>query len=660
MKNKIFALALAALALSARFNASADERSLAAANRKTAERFLRQARGLCAQESWAEASSAALMGLKYDESVADLWYVNAKALDALGAKRSLILPLVEKSLDGRMWVERDRENARILRAKILADIERFDDAISCLDEKPLVYSADAEAVRALSYYKIGTAESVGKARAKILSASKIYPDDKRFPILFFQNELQPPRKTMDSAARSLTDIFIARAKKQKSGEIELSLWASFFARGDDKARLARAFDAAGGRHPLYALAALDSGILDDEKAAEYFFSFADKSIDIALLEEFLKRVQSDGAKRLVKSHLESYEGAIESRSAGAKNVDTRASYSRGRPSLVIFDKNNDGANEWAARCDFGETTSVSMPGENLEIFYGEYPRVSKISKKDGGRESTLIFADGSFSWEPFSFSKIENSSEKFGCEFFIPRVSSEDARLDMEMAARAADRSVSPCDEREGATVERALENGETRAAEYFCGGKIYARAFFEDGAQVSREVDNDGDGFFETTEIFSRGGEPRVVAVQIDMNGDTHPDYMEEYSDGAKILSWDDNGDGVWDERYERRENSDGSVSEKSSFAFPPLFKKISVETLDGESVKVSTEAGELAATEGRAPNVFWLGERGTEDDEKKALDALDAKGGAAGSLVVDGDGKRMFAARIGGKSYIKAAGGE
>ena len=41
---------------------------------------------------------------------------------------------------------------------------------------------------------------------------------------------------------------------------------------------------------------------------------------------------------------------------------------------------------------------------------------------------------------------------------------------------------------------------------------------------------------------------------IQIDRDGDTVPDFSEEYlADGGKITAWDFDGDGNWDVRYKK-----------------------------------------------------------------------------------------------------------
>ena len=57
---------------------------------------------------------------------------------------------------------------------------------------------------------------------------------------------------------------------------------------------------------------------------------------------------------------------------------------------------------------------------------------------------------------------------------------------------------------------------------------------------------------------------------IQIDYNGDTVPDFTEEYlANEGKISSWDYDGDRVWNVRYKKypRENPEEPLIEDSQF---------------------------------------------------------------------------------------------
>ena len=51
--------------------------------------------------------------------------------------------------------------------------------------------------------------------------------------------------------------------------------------------------------------------------------------------------------------------------------------------------------------------------------------------------------------------------------------------------------------------INFSVVDGFPQVAEYSVNGIVYAQAFFENGYPITRAVDNNDDGIFETTETF-------------------------------------------------------------------------------------------------------------------------------------------------------------
>ena len=81
-----FAMVMAAVPVFGQAGASA-----AVANRRTAVRYLQAAKNSAAQKAWADADAQAQVGLAYDESVADLWYLRAVSQFSAGAAKAAAL-----------------------------------------------------------------------------------------------------------------------------------------------------------------------------------------------------------------------------------------------------------------------------------------------------------------------------------------------------------------------------------------------------------------------------------------------------------------------------------------------------------------------------------------------------------------------------------------
>ena len=281
MKKKLFFSVF--LLLSVHIFLSAASSSLVAANRRTAVRCLKLSESFLSSNDYTNALAQAELGLAYDESVSDLWYIKAASRAGLGATRAELIPLVTHALTEGEWVDYNRDGARILYADLLCDTGNYEQAVGILDAEPFIYSSDAEFIRAKSYYRIRTAESIAKARDKINSARKIYPADKRFPKLFFKHEYDLLRSAGFSAnsdlsgnlaalkddstlVQKIADSFLAKMPEYDNPDAEFEIYSVFFASGERQKRLAEAFASHGMRHPLYALVALKCGLMSQQEA----------------------------------------------------------------------------------------------------------------------------------------------------------------------------------------------------------------------------------------------------------------------------------------------------------------------------------------------------------------------------------------------------------
>ena len=659
----------------------AQDKALAAANRKTAVRFLKLAEDYVAESDWNAALAQAKMGLAYDDGVADLHYIEAAALAKLGRPRAEILPLAESALTSGVWTGYNRDAARLLYADLLCDTGSYEKAVGVLDEPSFIYSADAEYVRVKAYYRMRRADTIDKARSKVNGARKIYPNDTRFPLLFFRYEYAMKGDEVPLIVQSIADSLIARISGRNLADAELEIYACLFASGDAQKRMLQAFAASGMTHPLYARAALSAELISQEEAISYFFDFADTTIALRDLAQFAGAVTEENAKRLFAEHIASYAGELTVDTDGDLEANLTVGSDRGRPASIAYDKNNDGVNEWSAVCDFG--APVSIWTGDWKIDYGTYPSVLKAAFAVGraqNRESSFDFADGDFLWSPFSMDVFREFKDDFGVDFFIPVVKNDDSLPDAASLLRAASKYEVPSSERDGATIVFSLLDGKVQTADYYADGKAYARAVFENGFPKTRSVDNDGDGIFETVEVFGSDpenamrlsaeersrisenilGSPNdtgvyIKAIQIDRDGDAAADFTEEYGeDGAKIVSWDNDGDGLWDVRYERMAQKKGeALVETASFYLFPERRLVAVTSKNGEPIKVVSGGARYDVRKGKKDALYWIGEEGTADDEARAAAALESVSEEGKVTLVESASKRLFAIRIGKSVY-------
>ena len=331
-----------------------------------------------------------------------------------------------------------------------------------------------------------------------------------------------------------------------------------------------------------------------------------------------------------------------------------------------------------------------MSENALELEYSAWPYISAATYKMGASHADLKFAliAETLSWTPFVIEADKAISQSLAYDFYIPVLSaSEQNSVSGSDLLKAALSYSIPSREREGAVIQVSLLNGVAQLASYSVGDKIYAMAQFENGIPVSRKLDVDGDGLFETSEYygFSSDGSEKFIStndemqimtnlfgspalgtgfyvkkITVDRNGDTIPDFTEEYlpaNEGAripgKISSWDTNGDGDWDVQYVKHPSSiEGKLREEAKFHQPLTDFVVTVFSEDGIPVSVQNGKENLAVTKGLSKNFYWISQVCSQADEEKIIKDVNQIGEQGVSIIVesgeDASKKRFLAVRI------------
>lgn len=663
------------------------ENSASAANRRTAIRYLKLSEQYAADKNWQSADSSAELGLSYDSTISDLWYIRAVSRNAMGIPKYNIIPLIQNALASAAWVDYNKDSARVFYADILCATREFDQALAVLDGDPFVYSADAEYIRAKAYYNIGGHDGIEKARNRIDATRRVYPDDKRFPELFFRYEYSLGGRNEENAR--LSDSFLASFSSYKNPSSDLEIYAALFAEGEDKVRMLKSFNARNLKSPLYAVAAIDReiGLMSETDALDYFYQFSDESVDYSVLVQFARSLSGEETVREFGEYLNQYDGTLLMDTDGDLIYNLVIEYSRGRPQKITYDSNQDDLEDWSAECDFGSPYLVHLTDGALDIDYGSWPSVSRVVYKGekGAEDFNLAFnlVAETLLWSPFSIAPDSAIKDTLGVDFFIPAPLESPPEISGEELMAYASSYEMPSKERKGAIIRVSLLDGKAQIARYYADGLMYAQTMFQDGLPAFRTVDMDGDGLFETTETYgfdrssshdyisendelqimtnlfgqsSSGTGFYIKTVQVDRNGDTIPDYMEEYTKGlGKTALWDLDSDGKWDVRYEKfPKGADGSVEEESSFYLPPDNSLVAVRSKDGVPVSVSENGIKSAVVKSADFDVYWIGEAGEKDDAEKVIKNINQNSTQGVSIIVENNSRRMMAIRIG--QYIFA----
>ncbi|MBQ0039449.1 MAG: hypothetical protein KBS64_03355 [Treponema sp.] len=661
------------------------------ANRRTALRCLSNATNYASDKNYEAALSQAQLGIAYDDSISDLWYVMAACGSQLGQTRAEILPVLERSLENNNWVNYNRDNARLMAADIFSETNCPQKALELLDSKPVLYSSDAEFVRVKTYYRLGDPDSISKARNKIDGARRIYPSDTRFPLVFFRNE---DPEAMDPSTKRIADYFILQiAQYQEASpdkDAELEIYGASFAEGEVKTRLLKSFAARGLEHPLYAREALKAGLMDQQHAFEYICHFAETSLDMDLFKSLLSQLTDKDVVDYSKKYLESFDGILVSDTDGDGNWNIEINYVRGRPQKISYDRNHDGRLEWEIYCDFGVPVSGILEQKKMSFTWSQFPYLSSIAfnmdTSDTVAGEKFTFAGEALVWSPVMIEQDKFIAEKTGAEFFCPVLKDNMDPVTNAQLLDAASAFEIDSTARNGERICFILLNGNVTQSMYYRDGILYAQAQFEGNIPVLRVVDCDNDGVFETTEFYdidtagtmevhslkdertimsnlygvpSSGAEFYLRMVQVDTNCDTVPDFTEEYlPHGGKITSWDTDSSGKWNVRHVVYPSEDGR--EESMFYVSPKNVLVTVTSKGGVPVKVTSGVEDLSVTSGSRDGFYWLskkahdfGERSFMKLEDECLSLLDGQSYQGVSIVVENEKYRLIGVRIEDRSY-------
>ena len=658
------------------------------ANRRTALRCLSNATNYASEKNYEAAMSQAQLGIAYDDSISDLWYVVAASSSAVGKTKAEILPVLEKSLRINNWVNYNRDNARLMAADILCETGNLARALNLLDSKPMLYSSDAEFVRVKIYYRIGDAESVSKARNKIDGARRIFPSDTRFPLVFFKFE-NPD--ALDATAKRLADGFIGQISQYQEASpdknAELEVYAASFAEGEKKVRMLKSFAARGLEHPLYAQEALKAGLIDQQHAFEYLCNFAEKEIDVQMFKNLLSKMEDERVVEYISKYMESFGGSFSEDTDGDGNANLLVKYTRGRPQEIFYDRNQDGKLEWTVDCDFGVPVAGKLEEKNMYFEWAQFPFLSSLAFSSSDKKTLagekFTFSGESLKWTPVLIERDDFISIKTGKDFFYPALNNNISGISNSELLDAASGFEIDSLKMEGEKICFILLGGNVTQAMYYRDNVLYAQAQFEGNIPVLRVVDFDNDGVFETTEFYdldekgdmnvhslsderaimqnlygvpSSGAEFYLRMVQIDTDRDTVPDFTEEYlPGGGKITSWDTDSNGKWNVRHVVYAKDSEGKKEDSMFYLLPKNYLVTISSLNGVPVKVSCGVEDYSVSLAQSGSLYWLSKNDVDLEsrkmillENKVLDSLDKADVQGLTQIVEESGLRAICIRI------------
>lgn len=630
------------------------QKSADSANHNTALRCLKLAENCLVAEDWDNALKQAELGLAYDDSISDLIYIKATALTNLEKTRAEVIPVIQEAFEKNSWTGYSKNGARILYADLLCDTGDYEKSLELLNQEPFIFSADAEYIRIKNFYRMGTVQSLENARLKVNSSRRVYPQDARFPNIFFMfesllkttAELNGIEYVVPETVQIIANSYISKLPDYSVNKEDLEIYASFLAEENIRSRLVKAISAKNvNNKPLLVIAQKQINMITDQQAFDAFFDCIGNSVSIHNLELFISSITDEEVKNKIIEKLTNWEGTIYIDCNLDLQNEMSVKYALGRPQYISYDLNNDGKKEIYATCDFGSPVSVYFISDKIELFYDSFPKVQKVNFV----EDNYIF---NFLHEDYSFTPFEICCDKLiqsiGYDFYVPAVK-EDLAIptpyDLTIKASSVEL---PIEEREGAIIQYTVLNGELVFAKFFENDENYAYCDFTTGAPFFRYVDYDNDGLYETTEIYDNVEENHILLedeknmiikifskvadgkniylkkVQIDRNSNTTFEFTEEYlSAGGRISVWDNDDNGIIDSQFIRYPaNEDSSVIEESIFYGSNGLPIVSLYSLDGVPLKMNYGEEEVMIYSGESSDFYWIEEKQSKEIEDEILE--------------------------------------
>lgn len=668
MKKSIFAVIFSVFL----FSLSA-QNSYQVANKNTAVRCLKLAENCLMSRDWNNALKQAELGLSYDDSISDLIYVKAAALMNMNSKKADVLSQINKAFELDNWVNNKKNGARILYADLLSDTGKYEDSMNLLDSQPFIFSADAEFIRIKNMYRMGTSQSIENAILKLNSAIRIYPSDSRFANLFFMFEMALLQNyailginyEIPDIVKTVANYYISKLPDYDGKNLELELLASFFASSDMQNRLVRAIDSKEQTvHPLLAVAGLQVGLYSEKRAVELFFETVENTFCLSDLEFLTLHLRDSEVSDFLMEKLLNYDGFVYVDCDFDLQNEVVIEYKTGRPLNINCDFDNDGNQDFYAKCDFGSPEIVQLQGENISVYYQEYPFVSKIilhdnSKTDEVQQNKLTVLN--YFGKEFSFAPVElKENDVFGMlglDFYVPVFTNTQFSLpDFDSLYKNAISVEYPVKERENAKVVYTVFQGELISAVFLQNEKNYAFCNFSN-IPFGRAVDFDDDGVYETLEQYdlilenpdaSSLYEPEFLTsifgesflyqminenkkiylqkISIDRNSNHFYEYAEEYlADNGKISFWDNNDDGIIDSKHTRFPQKNGeSLQEESVFYDKDGKMIVSIIFVDKTPIKMFESNAEVLINAGENKNFYWIEDVQPLQVENQILDSF------------------------------------
>lgn len=548
-------------------------------DRTTAMRFLKLAQDYMIKSDWDSVLSNVEIGLTYDNTIADLWYIKALACEQKREKPYIIIDLLETALT-KDWQVYNNNGAKLLLADYFVHTLEYNKALELINDAALLLNKEALKTKAKIYYLTG---EIQKARENIDVARRLLPLDTDFPTIFYTYEnstnLQKDiQNVSDELFFDLNENFLSLIYDYYTDryltDTDFLLLASSFAEKDLQINILKYYKTFGIKSPLYPIKALEAKLILPKDAINSFFSLSNNSINYNYLEKLLSLIPQEELK-IVASFLDSFEGEILFDFNKDGIFELISMYKNGRPTKAYYEENQDGLVTWSCDFDYGTPRKIFLPESttdtvDITFVYARYPYVSKVESKI--TDFNLI--PDTVKIMPFTIQNSGILNEIYDFYIPIPII----ANWQVENFLESTNVLVYYFSEKGKPNEDKVrftLSNGKIVNANYYLDNIPYAHGVYENGQLIFRKLDKDFDGNYEITETYMNF-EPTLdfqsnvdleslmgtwlyekdiwlASISVDMDYDGKPDYIEEYfQDGSEKKTW---------EGVSQTKNSEGEI---------------------------------------------------------------------------------------------------
>lgn len=640
-------------------------------NTSYALQYLQRAAALYTAENYADALDYVEKGLTYDGAFADFFYLKAQCLIRLHKSRAQCLAAAEQAvasgLKHRIYNEDDMV---LLLARLYTETRRYKEALPLLDSLSFP-SADRDFYAASALYGLERDE---QAREVIETALTRWSFDARFPMLFFVRERDKP---MTRSGKKLADSLLQQLYVWLEKEPTLAVYAAPFdpnpQENNRRLKVYRNMYTANNRsldvrtQLAAVLAELRYGVIDEKTAAEAFFAvktagtqpFKDENASVAVfysdqLIELCRITGMASVRKTIAGRLKTFTGVMleDDNHDGISN--TAVYFEQGRPISAFFDSNQDEQYEYRVICNFGTPDHIITAKNGYDVRYDSYPAVHSIVQKTEKRTYTM--RPLAFRWEPVTQSELDlrlRETDPEAPAFFTLRLRDSARLLQEHDFIFAALYSEAPDPSEENVSIRTHFENGQIISVETKKGTRLFSFSQYRNGRLVQKEIDYDGDGFFEMLVRYNRQG--KIEKISVDNNKDKLFEYYELYkTDGTIVKNWDENEDGSPDIHYTQFPSGNAQTVWKHRYSGKP----VAVYYKNGMPDRLTIGSKSVPLIKDPAYNLYWLEMRPPFSDKvaEKLLELFEQKSSEVEAYSVIAGGYELYAVRSEGAVFVQS----